>query len=53
MAINLMSVFDYKIGNEDYQVILAMVERWWPTTHTFRLPCGELGITPRYFTVLI
>ncbi|KAF6158016.1 hypothetical protein GIB67_008145 [Kingdonia uniflora] len=50
-ATNLMSVFDYKIENEDNQVILAMIERWWPTTHTFLLPCGELGITPRDFTV--
>ncbi|KAF6166610.1 hypothetical protein GIB67_005472 [Kingdonia uniflora] len=52
-ATNLMSVFDYKIGNGDNQVVLAMVERWWPSTHTFHLPCGELGITPRDFTVLI
>ncbi|KAF6134568.1 hypothetical protein GIB67_022308 [Kingdonia uniflora] len=51
-ATNLMSVFDCKIGNVDNQVILAMIERWWPTTHTFYLPCGELGITPRDFTVL-
>ncbi|KAF6134776.1 hypothetical protein GIB67_002177 [Kingdonia uniflora] len=39
-ATNLMSVFDCKIGNVDNQVILAMIERWWPTTHTFYLPCG-------------
>ncbi|KAF6158138.1 hypothetical protein GIB67_014932 [Kingdonia uniflora] len=51
-ATNLMSVFDYKIRNGDNQVVLAMVERRWPTTHTFHLPCGELGITPRDFTVL-
>ncbi|KAF6153096.1 hypothetical protein GIB67_034818 [Kingdonia uniflora] len=51
-ATNLMSVFDCKIGNVDNQVILAMIERWWPTTHTFYLPCGELGITPRDFTML-
>ncbi|KAF6155350.1 hypothetical protein GIB67_019876 [Kingdonia uniflora] len=51
-ATNLMSVFDYKIRNEDNQVVLAMVERWWPNTHTFHLPCGELGITPRDFTML-
>ncbi|KAF6141614.1 hypothetical protein GIB67_001166 [Kingdonia uniflora] len=49
---NLMSIFDCKIGNVDNQVILAMIERWWPTTQTFYLPCGELGITPRDFTVL-
>ncbi|KAF6161489.1 hypothetical protein GIB67_009368 [Kingdonia uniflora] len=51
-ATNLMSVFDCKIGNGNNQVVLAMVERWWPTTHTFHLPCEELGITPRDFTVL-
>ncbi|KAF6153975.1 hypothetical protein GIB67_041241 [Kingdonia uniflora] len=51
-ATNLMSVFDCKIGNGNNQVILAMIERWWPTTHKFYLPCGELRITPRDFTVL-
>ncbi|KAF6176898.1 hypothetical protein GIB67_030581 [Kingdonia uniflora] len=51
-ATNLMSVIDCKIGNGDNQVILAMIERWWTTTHTFHLPCGKLGITPRDFTVL-
>ncbi|KAF6141326.1 hypothetical protein GIB67_008503, partial [Kingdonia uniflora] len=51
-ATNLMSVFNCKIGNVDNQVILAMIEHWWPTTHTFHLPCGELGITPRDFTML-
>ncbi|KAF6160858.1 hypothetical protein GIB67_041912 [Kingdonia uniflora] len=51
-ATNLMSVFDCKIGNVDNQVIFAIIERWWPTTYTFHLPCGELGITPRDFTVL-
>ncbi|KAF6166511.1 hypothetical protein GIB67_005373, partial [Kingdonia uniflora] len=49
---NLMSVFDCKIGNVDNQVILAVIEHWWPTTHTFHLPCGELGITHRDFTML-
>ncbi|KAF6160658.1 hypothetical protein GIB67_019598 [Kingdonia uniflora] len=32
------------------EVYLILIE--WPTTHTFHLPCGELGITPRDFTVL-
>ncbi|KAF6158135.1 hypothetical protein GIB67_014929 [Kingdonia uniflora] len=50
-AANLMSLFDCKIGNSDNQVITSMVEHWWATTHTFHLPCGELGITPRDFTV--
>ncbi|KAF6148796.1 hypothetical protein GIB67_038129 [Kingdonia uniflora] len=47
-----MSVFDCKIRNGDNQVILATIERWWPTTHTFHLPCGGLEITPRDFTLL-
>ncbi|KAF6163628.1 hypothetical protein GIB67_036088 [Kingdonia uniflora] len=51
-ATNLISVFDCKIGNGDNQVVLAMVERWWPNTHTFHLTCGELRITPRDFTML-
>ncbi|KAF6136679.1 hypothetical protein GIB67_016135 [Kingdonia uniflora] len=50
-ATNLMSLFDCKIGNSDNQVIVSMVERWWATTHTFHLPCGELGITSRDFMV--
>ncbi|KAF6155244.1 hypothetical protein GIB67_019770 [Kingdonia uniflora] len=48
-ATNLMSLFNCKVGNGDNQVIVLMVERWWATTHTFHLPCGELGITPRDF----
>ncbi|KAF6165535.1 hypothetical protein GIB67_015858 [Kingdonia uniflora] len=48
-----MSLFDCKIGNFDNQVIVSMVERWWAATHTFYLPCGELGITPKDFTVHI
>ncbi|KAF6139282.1 hypothetical protein GIB67_021492 [Kingdonia uniflora] len=52
-ATNLMSAFDCKIGKGNNQVILAMIECWWPTTHTFHLPYRELGITPRDFTLLI
>ncbi|KAF6165278.1 hypothetical protein GIB67_042694, partial [Kingdonia uniflora] len=50
-ATNLMSLFDCKIGNSDNQVIVSMVERWSTTTHAFYLTCGELGITPKDFTV--
>ncbi|KAF6162642.1 hypothetical protein GIB67_013256 [Kingdonia uniflora] len=53
MATNLISLFDCKIGNSDNQVIVSMVERWWATTHTFHLPCGELGTTLINFTVHI
>ncbi|KAF6146510.1 hypothetical protein GIB67_037810 [Kingdonia uniflora] len=48
-ATNLMSLFYCKIGNSNNQIIVSMVERWWATTHTFYR--GELGITPRDFTV--
>jgi hypothetical protein len=30
----------------------ALVERWWDTTHTFHLPCGELGFTPLDWAML-
>ncbi|KAF6169123.1 hypothetical protein GIB67_038620 [Kingdonia uniflora] len=32
-------------GNSDNRLIHALVERWWPSTHTFHFPCGELGFT--------
>ncbi|KAF6170093.1 hypothetical protein GIB67_025782, partial [Kingdonia uniflora] len=50
-ATNLMSLIYCKIRNSDNQVIVSMVEHWWATTHTFHLPCEELGITSRDFTV--
>ncbi|KAF6142550.1 hypothetical protein GIB67_039514 [Kingdonia uniflora] len=39
-------------GNSDNRLIHALVERWWPTTHTFHFPCGELGFTPLDFVML-
>ncbi|KAF6170662.1 hypothetical protein GIB67_015614 [Kingdonia uniflora] len=39
-------------GNSDNRLIHALVERWWPSTHTFHFPCGELGFTPLDFIVL-
>ncbi|KAF9603185.1 hypothetical protein IFM89_034518 [Coptis chinensis] len=36
----------------DHALTEAIVERWWDSTHTFHLPCGELGITPLDFTML-
>ncbi|KAF6159636.1 hypothetical protein GIB67_034598 [Kingdonia uniflora] len=39
-------------GNSDNRLIHALMERWWPSTHTFHFPCGELGFTPLYFVML-
>ncbi|KAF6148820.1 hypothetical protein GIB67_014191 [Kingdonia uniflora] len=39
--------------NLDNRLIHALVERWWPSTHTFHFPCGELGFTPLDFIMLM
>ncbi|KAF6161312.1 hypothetical protein GIB67_009199 [Kingdonia uniflora] len=39
-------------GNSDNRLIHALVERWWPSTHTFRFPCGELDFTLLDFVML-
>ncbi|KAF6172688.1 hypothetical protein GIB67_042011 [Kingdonia uniflora] len=41
-----------KAGNSDSRLIHAIVERWWPSTHTFHFPCGKLGFTPLDFVML-
>ncbi|XP_042510740.1 uncharacterized protein LOC122086086 isoform X2 [Macadamia integrifolia] len=35
--------------SSDHTLLQALVERWWPTTHTFHLPFGEMSITPMCF----
>ncbi|XP_043693041.1 protein MAINTENANCE OF MERISTEMS-like [Telopea speciosissima] len=30
----------------DMSLAQALAERWWPTTHTYHLPMGEMTITP-------
>ncbi|KAF6167657.1 hypothetical protein GIB67_031240 [Kingdonia uniflora] len=40
-------------GNSDNRLIHAFVERWWPSTHIFHFPCGELGFTPLDFVMLM
>ncbi|XP_031382738.1 protein MAINTENANCE OF MERISTEMS-like isoform X6 [Punica granatum] len=32
--------------------IHALTERWWDTTHTFNLPCGEFTLSPLHFSAI-
>ncbi|KAF6176600.1 hypothetical protein GIB67_034462 [Kingdonia uniflora] len=41
-----------KVGNSDDRLIHALAERWWPSTHTFHFPCGELGFISLDFIML-
>ncbi|KAF6146299.1 hypothetical protein GIB67_008183 [Kingdonia uniflora] len=41
-----------KARNSTNRLIHALVERWWPSTHTFHFPCGELDFTPLDFVML-
>lgn len=34
-----------RIKRHDRDLILSIVERWWPTRNTFQLPFGEMTIT--------
>ncbi|XP_043687450.1 protein MAIN-LIKE 2-like [Telopea speciosissima] len=37
----------------DSLTVRALVERWWPSTHTFDLPLGEVTITPLDFYMIM
>ncbi|KAK9922232.1 hypothetical protein M0R45_030707 [Rubus argutus] len=40
-------------GRRDKQLIIALAERWWDTTHTFRFDnIGELTMTPKDFSAI-
>lgn len=41
-----------RLTNSDRQLTQAMVERWWPTTHTFHFNSFELGLTPLDFFMI-
>ncbi|KAF6164552.1 hypothetical protein GIB67_025378 [Kingdonia uniflora] len=45
--------FTIKTGNSDSRLIHALVELWWPSTHTFYFPYGELGVMPLDFVMLM
>ena len=44
-AVGLTGLFKVPDMEVDHALIMALVERWRPETHTFHLPHGEMGIT--------
>ena len=52
-AAGLTGLFKVPDMEVDHALIMALVERWHPETHTFHLPYGEMGITLQDIKVML
>ena len=52
-AAGLTGLFKVPNMEVDHALIMALVERWRPETHTFHLPHGETGISLQDIEVML